>query len=213
MATAKPVPRFVDGLRPMLIDEHAFDLSAPGWVYEIKHDGYRCLAEFGNGMAFLRSKGGADMTKWFPEVARALAAVPGGPHVTDGEVVVLDDIGRSDFDRLHARALRRRFVEGGDAVVYCAFDVLVRDGEPVMDRPLLTRKAMLSPLLAGVDRVLPVGHFDSDGRVLFEQAVIPLQSEGLVAKRPDSIYRPGERSPDWVKVRRKGAIPACAAGG
>lgn len=148
------------------------------------------------------------MTKWFPEVARALARVLGGPHVTDGEVVVLDDLGRSDFDKLHARALRRRLLPGMPPAAYCAFDVLVLDGESVMGRPLLDRKAMLLPLLEGVPSVLPVGYLDSHGRAISDQYVLGPKLEGIVAKRIDSIYRPGVRSSDWVKVKRNGAVPA-----
>ncbi|MDR6539785.1 hypothetical protein [Variovorax soli] len=208
LRASAPKPEIVDTLRPMLVDERPFDLVALGWLFEIKYDGYRCLAEFGGGAAFLRSKNGSDMTKWFPEVADALARVENGPHVTDGEIVVLDDIGRSDFDRLQTRALRRRLLPGADWVVYCAFDVLVLDGEPVMALPLVERKALLVPLLAEAGSVLPVGHFEGDGRTLFDHAVLPLKLEGLVAKRLTSTYQPGVRSSDWVKVKRENAIPA-----
>ena len=186
----------------MLVDERPFDLAALGWLFEINYDGRRCLAEFGNGLAYLRSESGADITHWFPQVVKALAAVPGGPHVTDGEVVSLVDIGRSDCG---GRAVGR-FVPGDGSVLYCAFDVLVLDGTPVMDRPLIERKANLGPLLGGSEGILPVGHFQGDGRTLFDQAVIPLKLEELVAKRADSVYRPGIRSPDWVKVKRNGAV-------
>ncbi len=100
----------------MLLSEHPMPFDLPGWMYEIKHDGYRVTAMFGSGAWRLRTRGGADATRWFPEVARSLAAVPGGPYITDGEVCVFDDLGRSDFDRLQARARRRRYVEGGDHV-------------------------------------------------------------------------------------------------
>lgn len=202
-----PPPQFVNQIPAMLVSERPFDLAALGWLYEIKYDGYRCVAEFGSGACYLRSKTGGDMTAWFPEIAKSLAGVPGGPHVVDGEVVVLDDIGRSDFDKLHTRAQRRRFIAGMPPVAYAVFDVLVADGDLTMHLPLVERKAMIVPLLGDVPNILPVGHFEADGQTLFDQAVLPLKLEGLVAKKVDSFYKPGTRTNDWVKVKRKGAIP------
>lgn len=81
-----------------LVERKAFP-SSGGWLYE---NGYRVLASTGPA-ARLKSRGGIDASAWFPEVTAAMAAMPAG-SVLDGEVCVLDDIGRSDFDRLHARA-------------------------------------------------------------------------------------------------------------
>jgi bifunctional non-homologous end joining protein LigD len=195
-------------LKPMLLDERPLDLSAPGWIYEIKFDGYRLMAEFGNGTCKLQTRNGADATRWFPEVTRSLASVKGGPYLTDGEVCVLDDLGRSDFDRLQDRARRRRWFEGAEPVVYCAFDLLVHGGIDVMQTPLRRRKQLLADLLKPPPpNILYVSHFEEDARPVFEQ-VVAMKLEGLVAKRADSVYAPGKRSTDWVKVKRKGAIPA-----
>jgi len=93
----------VDEYKPMLLEERPFDLDQSGWIYEIRFDGYRLLAEFG-GTVQLRSRNGANATKWFPEVVESLAEIKGGLYVVDGEVCVLDDMGRSDFNLLHERA-------------------------------------------------------------------------------------------------------------
>src|SRR5690349_4280843 len=92
----------------MLLEERPLNLDEPGWNYELKYDGYRTLAEFGQGSCRLKTRKGADATKWFPEVTDSLAEIPGGPYITDGEVCVLDEYGRSDFDALQDRASRRR---------------------------------------------------------------------------------------------------------
>ena len=196
-------------LSPMLLDERWIDLDEPGWIYELKFDGYRVLAEFGAGAAALKTRKGADCTNWFLEVAKGLAQVEGGPHICDGEICVLDAHGRSDFERLQERARRRRWYGGADEVTYCVFDLLLENGKDITALPLAKRKARMLKRLAGLPSILPVNHFDAgQGRQLFQQAVLALKLEGLVAKRLDSVYRPGIRSSDWVKVKRKGAVPA-----
>ncbi|MDM0117899.1 hypothetical protein QTI66_38070 [Variovorax sp. J22R133] len=156
----------------------------------------------------MRTRNGARATTWFPEIAGNLAKVRGGPHVTDGEVCFLDDLGRSDFDKLQDRARKRKWVEG-IPLVYCAFDLLVDDGDVIIGDPLRSRKERLATLLTPAPpSVLVVGHFEEGGQQLFEQAVHHLKLEGIVAKRPESGYLPGVRSRDWVKVKRRGATPA-----
>ena len=190
----------------MLASPGGKPFSSPEWLYEIKFDGYRCLARIAGGQVQLRTKNGTDCTAWYPEVAEALAGVPGGPHVIDGEAAVLDDLGRANFDRLHKRAARRRRYTGCDPVTLCAFDLLMHDGRDIMGLPLVERKALLRHLLASVPGVLYVGDLPAREE-LFAQAVLPLQLEGFVAKRRDSAYVPGERSPHWLKIKRKGAVP------
>jgi bifunctional non-homologous end joining protein LigD len=125
----------------------------------------------------------------------------------DGEVCVLDDIGRSDFDRLQVRARKKRWYSGCDSVVFCAFDLLAQDGRSLISVPVEARKLALRKLIPrGTPSVLYVGHFESEhGANLFAQAQA-LNLEGLVAKRAGSIYVPGVRSSDWVKCKVAGAI-------
>ncbi|QFZ87645.1 hypothetical protein GFK26_18250 [Variovorax paradoxus] len=191
----------------MLLDERPVDFDEPGWLYEIKFDGYRVAAEF-DGEVRLRTRNGTDCTKWFPEITQALAKVKGGQYIVDGEMCVLDELGRSDFDKLHDRARRRRWYEGASPVVYCVFDLLVYRGVDISQQPLVQRKAALAKLFKPAKPgILVVRHFDDQPQRIFEEAVIPLKLEGLVAKRAASTYQPGVRSTDWVKVKRKGAVP------
>jgi bifunctional non-homologous end joining protein LigD len=197
----------------MLLDERLLDLEEPGWIYEIKFDGYRVLAEFGEGVKTeLRTRHGADATKWFPEVVKSLASIKGGPFITDGEACVLDDLGRSDFEKLQDRARRRRWFPGAGSVTYAVFDLLIDQGEDITQLPLVERKARLAELLKGPPpSVLYVNHFDNEAHdinTIVRDAVVPFELEGLVAKRKESVYQPGVRSSDWVKVKRKNAIPA-----
>jgi bifunctional non-homologous end joining protein LigD len=154
----------------------------------------------------LLTKSGSDCTTWFPEIAEALAMLPGGPHVIDGEVCVLRPDGTSDFNLLQARARRRKPYPGGPQVTLMAFDILVHDGQSVMGRPLVERKALLEQLLQGMPPVwvLFVKDLPADAAV-FQAMVAPgLEIEGVMAKRRDSIYQPGVRSPDWAKIKRPG---------
>lgn len=199
-------------LKPMLLDERPLDVEEPGWLYEVKFDGSRLMAEFGDGECELRTEEGADATNWFPEIARALAAMKGGPYVTDGEACVLNEMGRSDLDRFQVRALRRGWYEGADPVVYCIFDLLNDGLADLTELPLIERKARLAKLLKEpMPSVIYVNHFDNEAHdinTIVRDAVVPFELEGLVAKRKDSIYTPGVRTRDWVKMTRKGAMPA-----
>lgn len=183
-------------------------LGEPGWMYEIKFDGYRLIAGAHAVQVRLATRNAANATNWFPELCQALATLPGGPHVFDGEVCVLDDLGRSDFNRLQDRARRRRWYEGCDPVTYCAFDLLARDGKSLIALPVEERKRQLHEVLPSkLPGVLYVGDFDAtEGARLFAHAK-ELKLEGLVAKRLGSPYQPGVRSPDWIKVKVPGAVP------
>lgn len=174
------------------------------WSYELKMDGYRLLATTGSAPR-LRTKEGADATVWFPEVVAALALLPSG-SILDGEVVVMDDIGRPDFNRLHARAMRRRWYPGADHVAYCVFDMLAVRGQDIRAEPIERRRAALKRLLTPLpDGLLLVTSVD-DGVWLYQQ-VLALGLEGVVCKRAGSTYQSGVRSTDWVKVKRPGAVP------
>lgn len=189
---------------PMLASEGGRPFTSTDWLYEVKYDGYRCLARFGDGSTELRTKSGVDCTRWFPEIADLLAPIAGGPHVVDGEACVLDDIGRSDFERLQARARRRRRYPGCDPVTLCVFDILYLGGRSLMALPLLERKAMLQQLLAPLKpRIVLVGDFPAEAD-LFPKLAIGARLEGFVAKRLASPYLPGVRSRDWLKIKREG---------
>lgn len=190
----------------MLATPGGAPFTSPEWLYEIKFDGYRCLARAGGEPTELHTKNGNDCTAWYPEVAMALAKVGGGPHVLDGEACVLDELGRSNFDCLHARAAHRRWYAGCDPVTFCAFDLLFENGRNIMGLPLVERKARLERLLVGVPGVLVVRDLPAEAD-LFNHAVEPLLLQGFVAKRRVSIYTPGVRSRDWLKIKRKGAVP------
>jgi bifunctional non-homologous end joining protein LigD len=194
---------------PMLAPEYLRPpFTDAAWLYEIKFDGYRCLAGIEDGQAQLRTKNLKDCTAWFPEVAEALAAIP-GRHVIDGEACVIDGMGMSNFNRFQERARHRRWYPGCPRVTLCAFDLLVHDGISIMGLPLVERKARLAQLLANVPkaRVMFVQDFEADANVFRAMVDAGWRIEGVMGKKKDSRYQPGTRSYDWRKIKRNGAIP------
>ena len=198
----------------MLLDERPFDLDASGWAYETKLDGHRLLALFGQGRCELTTRNQTAATAWFPEITRPLSlrtAFPAGSYVVDGEVCVLDDVGRSNFDRLHTRAKRRSWFGGCDPVVLCAIDLMLDKGNDITQvLYLVDRKARLHQLFnPAPPGVLVVDQFEETAEQrLYDGAVLPLELEGLVAKRVDGLYAPGTRSSNRVKINPPGAVPA-----
>lgn len=200
-------PRRTIGLEdaePMLAETRERPFSRPGWLFELKLDGYRIRAGKENGVARLITRNGHDIAATFPEIARALTALPYEGVIFDGEVAVPDESGRPSFQRLQNRAgltraldVRRAAVET-PAVLY-VFDLLAFAGYDLRPLPLEKRKAILAGVLPRVGPLKYVEHFEKDGEALYEQ-VVQLGLEGIVAKKADSPYRAG-RSPNWLKIR------------
>jgi bifunctional non-homologous end joining protein LigD len=181
-------------------------LEKPGWLYELKLDGFRILAEKREEDAalYFRKQGSANAA--FPEIVRAVRALSPSRVVLDGEVVAFDEAGRPSFQRLQGRmrapisgASNRTWAEA--PVVYVVFDLLAIGPLDLRPLPLKDRKALLAELLPspGVLRVLE--HLEADGRRLYEFCNRE-RLEGVVGKRGDSPYLAGpRRSGNWVKIK------------
>jgi bifunctional non-homologous end joining protein LigD len=183
-----PFPKVV---KPMLATLTAQPFNKPGWIYELKWDGYRVVAMIQNGKVVLRSREAQDYTSRYPAVAKALSTFK-KDMVLDGEVVVLDDKGQPDFNEL------QRY-NGSQPIVYYAFDLLWLDGYSMFSVPLLERKQLLASLIPGDGIVKYSDHFD-DGVTLFGH-VQSLGLEGIIAKKSDSNYLPGKRVNSWLKIK------------
>lgn len=207
-STAGPDPLSIDALRPMLLTEAKRPWADDEFQAELKHDGYRLLVEIDGANVTLRTRNGANATDWYPEL-QSLARLTSTRTILDGEVCVLDEIGRSDFNRLHARSLRRGWQAGADQVVFIPFDVLVHRGLDVRTRPLRSRKTLLQKLpLSGRPNVLLCQHVPGSQAPELYAAAVQLKLEGIVMKRISSLYVGGEpRTGDWVKIKRPGATP------
>jgi bifunctional non-homologous end joining protein LigD len=179
-----------------------------GWAYEFKWDGVRAVAELvrrpGGGQLRLHARSGADITVAYPELAglSALAdRLPGA--VLDGEIVVLSAAGTSFqalAERMHVRdPLRARQLAATLPITYLIFDLLRLAGEDLTPRPYVERRAALERLeLGGEHWYVPPVFRDGPATL---SASIEHGLEGVVAKRLHAPYRPGRRSPDWIKVK------------
>ncbi|HKE15781.1 MAG TPA: DNA ligase D [Kofleriaceae bacterium] len=194
-----------DALRLMLCETREQAFSGKGWLFELKHDGFRLLGgKAEGGRPFLRYRGGRDATQVYPEIDLALRSLPVDSILLDGEVVVCDATGRPDFGRLQGRAMLTRprdiaRAAPGDPATYMVFDLLAVDGLDARELPLGERKRLLRLLLPGAGVLRYVDHIEERGED-FYAGVLSLGLEGMVGKRADSPYRPG-RQPTWVKVR------------
>ena len=188
----------------MLASSEERPFSREGWIFELKYDGYRLLAERSSREPYLRSRAGHDMTPTFPEIARAVRSLPYEGLVLDGEVVVNDGEGKPSFSRLQRRG---RILKVADALrasvelpaTYYAFDILGIELHDLRGLPLLERKRILRDVLPSVGPIRYSDHIAEQAEAMYKH-VEAMRLEGIVGKRADAPYR-GGRSRSWIKVR------------
>ncbi len=177
--------------------------SDPGWQFELKLDGFRMLAARVAGDPLLLTRNGHDATARFPEIARSLRKLPYEHVVLDGEIVVQDEAGLPNFQRLQKRARLSRSLDIARAAVlqtatFYAFDLLGFEGYDVRPLSLAERKRILSLVPPPAGPIRYTEHFEEEGERLFAQ-VQQMGLEGIVAKKAEGRYR-GGRSSDWLKI-------------
>src|SRR6059058_6623187 len=180
-------------LQPMLATLTDAPFDDPGWVFEDKYDGFRMIAEIRNGMVVLYSRKGKIISHSYVEVAKALESVK-VDAVIDGELVAIGKDGASHFQLLQ-NALRHEA-----KLLYCAFDLMFENAADLRKQPLLERKKRLKAILPR-DRLIAFSpHRKGDGTKFFAEAERK-GLEGIMAKRADSAYTSGSRTPDWLKIK------------
>ena len=168
--------------------------AGDGWIHEVKYDGYRIIARIEAGVVRLYSRNRNDWTKKFPDVARALAALPLETAWLDGEIVILDDKGRSSF-----QALQNALSVDTGQTIYYAFDLPYLNGYDLRRVHLEERKALLKRLVPDSGMLRYSEHFEVEG-AKFIAEVCGLGLEGMVSKRRDSTYE-GTRGNAWLKLK------------
>jgi bifunctional non-homologous end joining protein LigD len=191
----------------MLASGDGFPGDAEGWAYELKWDGVRASAYIHQGRLLrLLSRTGRDITVAYPELYGLGAAARAGQLAIDGEIVAFEE-GRPSFEALQYRihvssAAQAARLAADQPVSFMAFDLLHLDGLPTVEVPYHVRRELLDGLeLAGQWWQTPPAYTDLTGDELLDVAARH-GLEGVVAKRLESHYQPGARSPDWRKVKR-----------
>jgi DNA ligase D-like protein (predicted ligase) len=183
-------------VHPMLATLVAEPFDRPGWVNEEKYDGIRALAYRKEKRIGLFSRNLKELTAEFPEIAKALAGLPGGNFVLDGEIVAFDCHDVSRFQILQRRALGESI-----APVFAVFDCLELNGQTILKLPLHSRREAVETLVsANHGPWLPARRLSTNGFDAFKAAQAK-GWEGIIAKDDSSCYEPGKRSRNWLKIK------------
>jgi bifunctional non-homologous end joining protein LigD len=194
-------PRTVEAMHAEPRDQ-AF--TRDGWIFELKLDGYRLIASKSKGEALLLTRNGNDYTAVFPEIARAIKALPVDECIIDGEVVVCDAKGLPSFAMLQRRGRLSSPIEIKRAAVelpatFFAFDLLAYEDFDLRPLPLTERKQFLIDVVPKLGPLRALDHIEREGEAFMEQ-VTQMGLEGIIAKKADSPYRKG-RSGQWLKIK------------
>lgn len=198
--------KYSDFISPMLAKIGEEPFSDPDWVFEVKWDGYRAVAEVDKGKVKLYSRNGLTFEKKYPEIAAALTEW-NDTAIIDGEIVALDEEANPNFQLL------QHYSEAPEntSLVYYVFDLLEYKGKEMYDKPLLERKELLKKILPQNSAIRYCEHVEKEGLKFFDWAKSK-NIEGVVAKKADSHYYPDKRSNEWKKIRNHNIQEVVIAG-
>ena len=201
-APVKPMPH---GIQPMLATLAKEPFDHPDWIFEVKWDGYRAVAEIRDDGVSLYSRNLISFNKKFSPIVDSLRKLR-FDAVLDGEIVVVDGQGRPDFQML------QHYPDSGSGhLLYYIFDLLYFQGHDLTDLPLLRRKELLKKILPSTPKIRFSDHVWKEG-VLFYNATNEKGLEGIIAKHSQSVYEAGRRSRQWLKVKTQLTQEAAIAG-
>ncbi len=187
------MPHKIKPMLATLVDE-PFDKD--NWIYEIKYDGYRAVAEIENGNVDLYSRNLNSFNQQFAPIVQSLKAIK-MDAVLDGEIVILNNEGKPDF------GLIQNYQRTGEGyIVYYVFDILYCNGFDLRDVPLLRRKEILSSILPEIENIIYSDHVSGKG-IEFYKLAVDNKLEGIIAKQGESGYLAGRRSKEWLKIKTK----------
>jgi len=190
-----PVQSMPHNIKPMLATLIKQPFDSPDWIYEVKWDGYRAVAEIRAGNVSLYTRNGISLNRIFSPIVESLRKF-GFQAVLDGEIVVVDDEGYPNFQML--QDYRK---SGSGYLLYYVFDLLYFEGHDLMHLPLIRRKELLKRILPADAQIKFSDYVENEG-VLFFEVARGKGLEGIVAKQIQSAYRPGTRSRQWLKVKK-----------
>lgn len=187
-------PRYVEPMKARLVEK--LPAGEPWWL-EVKHDGFRAIAVKNGRTVSLYSRSHRDMTREFPAIAEAIAALPAGKLVIDGEIVALNEQGHGSFQLLQNRGT----FDDHSSVVFYVFDLLNLDGRSIRELRFADRRALLEPLLNADQGTIRFSATLPGPPEVILAEVKRLGLEGVIAKKPASRYEAGQRSGSWVKLK------------
>lgn len=197
--------RLSTAFMPMLLRSQREVFQKPGWIYEPKLDGMRCIAVCNGADTRIYSRNGRDISSTFPTLCRSLAGQRAG-LVLDGEIVAFDSAGKISFENLQERWLivdeqiaRKQDVH--NPVAFYVFDIMRTDNADCTKETLVNRKSMLFEKVSA-DLLIKLVHHFEDAHALFD-ATKSGGLEGIVAKQSNSLYKPGARSGEWIKIKHR----------
>jgi bifunctional non-homologous end joining protein LigD len=186
-----PFPKDLDPMLATLVDE---PFENENWLFEIKWDGYRAISYIKNGYVEISSRNNKSFNEKFYPVYDELKELK-KDLVIDGEIIVVNEKGISDFG-----ALQNWRSEADGILLYYVFDLLWYEGRSLMNEPLSKRREMLKMILPEGDRIKISEDIPAEGMAFFKSAE-KIGLEGILAKKADSIYIPGNRSKNWLKIK------------
>lgn len=197
--------KYKEYIKPMLAKLHDKPFDSKEWIFEIKWDGYRAIAELNGKNSRLYSRNGLSFEKEYTPVFEELKKIK-QKIVLDGEIVAFDENGMPSFQHL------QQYGQNSNVpLIYYVFDLLYVNGKSIMEQPLMERKNLLKSLLPESDVIKYCDHVAAKGSEFFK-AMEKKGLEGMIAKRSDSLYYPGGRSNDWLKVKHMLTDEAVIAG-
>ena len=204
-ATGAPKSRVDPRSMELMFAESRDDaFTSDDWIFELKLDGYRILAAKRGHEVLLLSRNGIDYTAVFPEVVRALKALPHDACILDGEVTVLDAQGKPSFAQLQRRGRLSNTLDIRQAAVerpaaFFAFDLVAFEDFDLRDVPLLERRRLLAEIVPRLGAVRGLDYIPREGEAMYRE-VEKLGLEGIIAKNTQSRYTAG-RSASWLKIK------------
>ncbi len=203
MQSGKKIRNYI---KPMLAKETDQPFDDKGWLFEIKWDGYRAIAEKKKDKILLYSRNGLNFQLAYPIVTDQLKNIK-ADAVLDGEIVVLDDKGKPDFQFLqHYSENQTRPIQ------YCVFDLLQLNGNDITSLPLIERKELLKKIIPENNPVIKYSdHILEKGKSFFRVSK-EKDLEGIMAKKMDSKYYPGKRTTNWLKIKNHKTAEVIIAG-
>lgn len=192
-------------IHPMLATAVDRPFSSKDWLFELKLDGYRAIAEINKGKLLFYSRNGVSLVKRYPSIVSALRKIK-VDAVLDGEIVLLDEKGHADFQKLQNYSQNKEYT-----LAYYVFDILSCQQKDLKQVPLVERKKLLKKVLKKAGTVRFCSHVEEHGED-FYKAVKTEDMEGIIAKRKDSLYVPGARTRDWLKIKHHKSQEAIIVG-